>query len=166
MEEGLDRPQDWSTRLVELLEWPRGIARLAAASCVAVALGVLVYELPRTVDLLGDDAARNAALSYADRDIAGGNAVLADQLLAYQARAIIPANAPYRVVIGPKLGKQAALPTSSLPGWLRYSLMPRRPSDTAPTWIVCYGCDTSPWGDRYEILWHDDYGISVGRLRS
>jgi hypothetical protein len=159
------RPQYWSTRVVDLLEWPRGIARLAAASCAAVAIAVLVYEVPRTVDSLGDTAARNASLSFADRDVAGGNAVLADQQLAYQARSIIPSDASYWLVTGPKLTKQAALPISSLPGFLRYFLMPRRSVDGS-SWIVCYGCLTSQWGNRYEVLWQDDYGISVGRLEN
>jgi len=132
---------------------------------VATSLVVLTVELPKAVGRLGDSARSNAALSFADRNVAGGNAVLADQQLAYQARLIIPPHASYWVVTGSKLTKQAALPVSSMPGFLHFFLMPRRPVDGA-SWIVCYGCETSRWGNRYEVLWQDDYGISVGRLRS
>jgi len=34
------------TRLNELLEWPRGVARLVAATCSACAHAVLVYVFP------------------------------------------------------------------------------------------------------------------------
>jgi len=131
---------------------------------VAVLLVLVAIELPKRLDELGSVARANASLSFADREIAGGNSVLADQQLAYEARAIFPPDASYRVVIGPKLTKQASLPTTSLPAWLRYFLMPRRPNDSAP-WVVCYGCDPASLGAAYEPLWHDEYGISVGRLK-
>src|SRR5690242_8382843 len=102
--EGASGPtRDWSTWLTELLEWPRGLARLAAVACSACALAVLVYELPHTVSTLGDDAAANASLSFADREIGGGNSIVVDQAAAYQARALIPAGATFRVLVGPNL---------------------------------------------------------------
>jgi hypothetical protein len=142
---------------------PGSLARLCVAYVVAVTLVLVAIELPNRLHDLGSEATANAALSYADREIAGGNSVLADQLLAYEARAILPSGASYRVVIGPRLTKQASLPTASVPGWLRYFLMPRRPEDGA-SWVVCYGCDPATLGAPYEVLWSDDYGISVGRL--
>lgn len=148
---------------MELLDWPGGIARLAAASCAAVALAVLVYELPRTVDSLGDDATRNAAVSFADREIAGGNSILVDQIAAYEARALIPADDAFRVVTGPKLAEITPLTLQAVSPWLSYFLMPRRQSGDAP-WVVCYGCDTSRLGGAYHVLWQDDKGISIGKV--
>jgi hypothetical protein len=132
---------------------------------VAVSVAMVAVKLPTAVHRLANDANANAALSFADRDIAGGNSVLADQLLAYEARSVIPAGAPYRLVVGPNLKKQASLSTASLPGWLRYFLMPRRESESSP-WVICYGCDPAGLGARYQLLWSDEYGISVGRLGS
>ena len=130
---------------------------------IVVGAGVAgIYQIKRLSDL-GKEAGANAALSFADRDVAGGNSVLADQLLAYEANSIIPPDASYRLVIGPRLTKQASLPTTSVPGWLRYFLMPRRQDDSA-SWVVCYGCDPAGLGARYEPLWSDPYGISVGKL--
>jgi hypothetical protein len=43
--------------------------------------------------------------------------------------------------------------------------MPRRPSESA-SWILCYGCDRNALGAPLDVLWHDDKGIAVGRLRS
>ena len=131
---------------------------------VAVSLVLVAVELPKRLDELGDVATANASLSFADREIAGGNSVLADQQLAYEAQALLPPGATYRVVIGPRLTKEASLPTTSLPDWLGYFLLPRREADNA-TWIICYGCDPASLGAPYESLWHDDYGISVGRLK-
>lgn len=148
----------------EFMSWPGGVARLCVVYVAAAAILLVAVELPTAIRGLGRDAAANAALSYADREIGGGNSVVVDQLLAYEARSIIPRGASYRLVIGPRVTKQATLSTASLPGWLRYFLMPRRQVDGA-TWVVCYGCDPSGLGARYEPLWSDTFGISVGRLR-
>ncbi len=67
--------------------------------------------------------------------------------------------------IGPKLTKSTDLTLDFVASWLRYFLLPRRPSDDA-RWIVCVGCDTSEYGSRYHVLWQDDIGISIGRLAS
>lgn len=146
-----------------VLSGPGALGRLCVVCVVVVSLALVAVELPRRLDDLGDVSTANASLSYADREIAGGNSVLADQLLAYEARAILPLDVPYRVVIGSKLTKQATLSTASVPSWLRYFLMPRRQAEGA-RWVVCYGCDPAGLGGRYQPLWSDDFGISVGRL--
>lgn len=157
------RARGWSIRVAELLEWPRGVARLAAASCAAAALAVLVYEIPRTVDSLGDDAGRNAALSFADREIAGGNSILVDQVAAYAARGLIPSRDTFRVVTGAHLKETTPLTLQAISPWLNYFLMPRRQTGDA-RWVICYGCDTSKLGGSYRVLWRDDVGISVGTV--
>ena len=139
------------------------LARLCTVYVVVVSLVAVAVELPKRLGNLGDTAAANASLSYADREIAGGNSVIADQLLAYEARAILPRDAPYRVVVGARLTKHASLSTASVPGWFRYFLMPRRQNDEAK-WVVCYGCDPARLGGPYEPLWSDDFGLSVGRV--
>ena len=146
-----------------MLEWPRGLARLAAASCAAVALVVLVYEVPRAVNGLDDDSARNAALSYADREIAGGNSILVDQIAAYEARALVPRRDTFRVVTGPNLTSTTPLTIQAVSPWLNYFLMPRRQTGDA-RWVICYGCDTTKLGGAYRVLWKDDVGISIGTV--
>ncbi len=42
--------------------------------------------------------------------------------------------------------------------------MPRRPAADA-RWIICYGCDLAQLGDGLEVLWRNDGGIALGRLR-
>ena len=154
----------WSRHARSAFAGPGALARLCVVYVVVVSLVVIAVELPKRLRDLSNVSSANASLSFADREIAGGNSVLADQLLAYEARSILPRDASYRIVIGPKLTKQATLPTTSLPGWLRYFLMPRRQDDRSG-WVVCYGCDPARLGAPYEVLWRDAYGISVGRLK-
>jgi hypothetical protein len=158
-----DRPgraRDRSARLAELLEWPRGVARLAAASCAACALAVLAYEIPRTINSVGDDAGRNATLSLADLEVAGGNSIVIDQAAAYEARALIPTGDAFRVVTGPNLKHATSLTADAISPWLTYFLMPRRQTGGA-RWVICYGCDMSRLGSSYRVLWKDDVGISI-----
>ncbi len=151
--------------LSSLLEWPAGIARLGAAALVAVTIAFALGYFPRAIDRLGDEASRNAALSYPDREVGGGNSILPDQLAAYEARALIPLHETYRVVTGTRLTKSTPLTLDFVDDWLTYFLMPRRPSRSA-SWVVCVGCDPAALGTRYGVVWKDDVGISIGRLGS
>jgi hypothetical protein len=141
---------------------PGALARWCVAYVVAVTLVIVAIELPKRISELGATARENSSLSYADREIGGGNSVLADQLLAYEARSILPPREPYRLAVGTHVTKQATLSTPSLVAWLRYFLLPRRQEDGA-RWVICYGCDPSSLGAPYAAIWQDDYGISVGR---
>ena len=96
--------------------------------------------------------------------VTGGNGIVSDQEAVYQAKAIIPKSARYRVVTGSGLRNPTSLTLAFVDSWYRYFLMPRRP-DVGARWIICYGCDASKLGRPYAILWQDDDGISIGRLR-
>jgi hypothetical protein len=112
---------------------------------------------------LDDVATGNNGLSYSDREIAGGNSVIVDQQAAYEARGLIPRAAAYRVRVGSALREKTPLTTTHVESWFRYFLMPRRPSLDA-RWVICYGCDMSELGRSFVTLWHDESGISIGRL--
>lgn len=145
------------------LRWPDGVARLGVVLVVVVTIAFGLYYFPRALDQLGDDASRNAALSYADREIAGGNSIIVDQIAAYQARALVPVGESYRVVTGAGLKEKTDLTLPFVDSWFRYFMMPHRPSGSS-RWIVCYGCDVSGLGGHFVEMWHDDQGISIGRL--
>ncbi len=132
---------------------------LVAVATVAVALSLRV----RIRDL-GNDAARNSALLFADREIAGGNAVVADQSAVYQARARIPENGTYHVAVGPDFTGGSDLTVPFVESYYRYFLMPRRPADDAP-WLICYGCDLEQYGSRARVVWQSDEGIAIARVR-
>jgi hypothetical protein len=142
-----------------------GVARLGVVLVTLTTAGFALAYTPRALDRLDDRATRNSSLSYADREIAGGNSILVDQLAAYQARGLIPPDDTYRVVTGAGLKEKTDLTLPFVDSWFRYFLMPRRPSGSA-RWVICYGCDTHVLGGRWIESWHDDEGISIGRLPS
>ena len=139
-------------------------SRVAVALGVAIALAVTAVYYVKALSQLGDTASTNASQAYDDREIAGGNSVIVDQVAAYEARAWIPPNEPYRVVTGSRLREKTDLTEKFVEGWFRYFLMPRRPRSDA-RWVICYGCDISALGGSYAVRWQDDKGISIGELR-
>jgi hypothetical protein len=131
---------------------------------VAVAAILSVVYFAKGLSRLSDAASANSKLSYADRDIAGGNGVVVDQNAAYEARAIIPSTDRYRVVTGTGVRGATSLTLPFVGWWFQYFLMPRRP-DPRARWVVCYGCDTSKLGGTFAPRWADDSGISIGSVR-
>jgi hypothetical protein len=129
-----------------------------------VAAGFAIGYLPQALSQLGDTASQNSKLSYADREIGGGNSVIVDQEAAYEARGLIPTNARYRVVTGGRLKNATSLTGSFVEGWYHSFLIPRRPSSDA-RWVICYGCDIGALGGSYTVRWQDDNGISIGEVR-
>jgi hypothetical protein len=137
------------------------LAHLIAVAVMIVTAVIAVVYWVKAVARLGDAAGANSRLSYADREIAGGNSVVVDQEAAYRARALIPRGSRYRVVTGSALVNATPLTYSFVTDWYRYFLMPLRPSAGA-RWVICYGCDRTRLGSRYVVRWHDDNGISIG----
>lgn len=147
----------------ELLEWPRGIARLGVILCVAAALGFGLVYLARAVDRLGDDASRSSALNFDDREFAGGNSLVVDKRALYEARALIPEDETYRVVAGPRVEGATELTEDYIDQYARSFLMPRRPTADA-RWILCYGCERSALGDGAAVVWDNGAGISLVKV--
>jgi hypothetical protein len=141
----------------------RDPARLLVTIIVAIAICVGLLYYVKAVSQLGDRASSNSSIGFADREIAGGNAILVDQRVAYEARALIPVGSTYRVVVGPQLRERTELTETYVAGWFMYFLMPRRPRDSA-RWTICYGCNTSTLGGSYEVRWDDGKGVSIGRV--
>lgn len=160
------RLKDNATPLVEFdsfLEWPRGIARLGVILCVLVAVVFGLVYMVRTVDRLGDDATRNAASNFDDREFAGGNSLVVDKRALYEARAHIPENGTYRVLSGPGVEGATELTEPYIDQFARYFLIPRRPAADA-RWILCYGCDLSELGGRFKVVWENGAGIALGTI--
>ena len=141
-----------------------GIARAGVVLCVGLSVALSAIYLPRALSDFGDVASNNSALSFSDREIAGGNGIVVDQEAVYEARALIPHDGRYRVVTGSGLKNPTSLTLPFVESWYRSFLMPRRPAADA-RWIICYGCDVSKLGGPYRLLWQDADGISVGKLR-
>jgi hypothetical protein len=142
--------------------WAR--AQLAVAVLVSLAVVAAAVEVWRAVSDLQAAATHAESLSFADRDVAAGNSILPDQQLAYAARAWIPRNGRYRVVLGDgAIPHETPLTRPDALVFLRYFLLPRLPSATAG-WVVCLGCDRHGLG-AFELVWDDGQGSSLLRLR-
>ena len=146
------------------LEWPDGWIRAAVVLIVAVTSIAALVGFPFAFKDRADAAARNSATSYSDREIAGGNGLVDDQRVVYEARARIPANATYRVAVGTGFRGGTDLTAPYVASWFQYFLMPRRPAQNA-RWIVCYGCDVAQYGTSAEVVWRGDDRIALVRIR-
>ena len=146
--------------LTRWLATPGGTRRLVVAFCVAVTLVAAAFRYPDTFDYANQTARDNAALDYLDREIGGGNSVLPAQAVAIEARGRIPADGTFRVEVGERQEGWSELATpDALDTYLRYFLLPRRPSDDAP-WIICFACDRSAHPGA-EVVWEDEEGLSI-----
>jgi hypothetical protein len=137
--------------------------RVGALVVVALALGFCAVYFVKSLDHADAQATANSSLSYADREVAGGNSIIVDQNAAYEARALIPTTSTYRVVTGGTVKDATTLTAPFVDAWFRYFLVPRRPAADA-RWIICYACDVSKLGGPYTVRWQDTSGISIGQL--
>jgi len=142
-----------------LLEWPDGTRRLAVLVCVGIVIGAIALQYPDAIGEAVADADRNAALSYADREFAGGNSVVADQGGLYELRGRLPPDGTYSVSVGPPVEGWTDLTAPFIPWFARTFLLPRRQVADAP-WVLCYACDP---GDHpgLETVWTGSDGISL-----
>ena len=98
----MQRPVSW------WIEWPVGIVRIGVVFLVAAATVAVVVRYPPVLRELGDGTrTETVRLSYADREIAGGNGLVVDQLAVYAARGLIPDDATYHVAVAPDFGAEA-----------------------------------------------------------
>jgi hypothetical protein len=147
----------------DFLEWPQGAVRLGVGICVAVTVVLGLVYFVKAVDRLGDDASRNAAANYDDREFGGGNSIVVDKRGLYEARALIPEDGTYRIVPGPHVEGATELTALYVDQFARYFLMPRRPAPDA-RWILCYGCDRSELPAGLRVVWDGGQGIMLGSV--
>jgi hypothetical protein len=143
--------------------WPDGLIRIGVVLLVAVAVAAVVVKFPTVLRDVGDEASRKSSQSYADREIAGGNSVVADQAAVYAARGIIPEDETYRVIVNARFTGGSELTVPHVESYYQYFLMPRR-QDASPQWIICYDCDLQEYPGS-EVVWQGDEDISVVRAR-
>ena len=149
-------PGEW---FCGLTEWPDGIRRLSVLACVAILVAALVVLYPVALRDAGREADANAALSYADREFAGGNSVVADQGGLYEARGRIPPHGTYTVSVGAPVDGWTDLTAPFTPWFARYFLLPRREDADAP-WVLCYACDPAAH-PGFATVWSGSDGISL-----
>ena len=144
------------------LEWPHGVVRTGVVFLVAVTAVAVVIRYPTLISDLGTEASRSGNLSYSDREIAGGNGLVVDQTAVYAARALIPDEDTFNVVVNPTFEGGTPETVLHVAGYYRYFLMPRRMAESAD-WVICYGCDRSAYGEGAEVVWEGADDISIVR---
>ena len=140
--------------------WSVQRRKLSVLLAILLAMTIASLYYAKALSRLDRRADSNSALSFSDREIAGGNSVLIDQEAAYEAAALIPSSSTYRVLTGDRLRNPTPLTRSLVDGWFKYFLMPRRPAADA-RWTVCYGCDLSALVPPGHIRWRDANEISI-----
>lgn len=141
-----------------------GLGRLGAVLCAAVTLFVGLWWLFDDA-LPGMDvwASLNSRQTYLERTFPPDEFIGSGHV-AEDARLWMPADAHYRVVVGPE--KENTPWGWAAPNFLAGFLFPRRrdESDASP-WIFCLGCDVSALGERFEPLSDGGNGVIFGRIR-
>ena len=141
----------------------RGSLRATIVVLVVLMAASAAIRAAITVDDLGDQAAANSALSYSDREIAGGNAVVVEQEAIYQAAARIAVGESFRVVVGESYEEGGELTATYVESFYRSFLMPRRTASDAE-WVICYGCDLGSLGGTATVVWRGPEEISIARV--
>jgi hypothetical protein len=139
---------------------PDSLPKLSVVVCVVALLVALVVRYPFALRDAGRSARDNSALSYLDRDIAGGNSVVVDQLAMVEARGSIPEDGTYEVIVGEPTAAWSELTATFASGFALSYLLPRRQEPGAP-WVLCYGCDRSQLPGA-QVLWEDaEQGVAL-----
>ena len=148
------------------IEWPVGPVRVGVVFLVAVVGMAVAVTYPELVREAGEEADTNSAQAYVDREIAGGNGLVASQQAVLAARALIPADASYHVAVAPDYEGGDELTEGHVASYLRYFLMPRRPGEGGVPWVICYGCDMTEYGPDADVVWRGEDDISIVHVPS
>jgi hypothetical protein len=134
------------------------------AGCIAALVVALAVRYPDSFADANRTARENASLDYLDRELGGGNSGLPDQSIALEARGWIPPDEAYTAVVGPRRpGWSPLVGQQTVDTYLRYFLLPRRPSEGA-RWVVCVGCDQDAYPSATTV-WEDPAGQGLAVLR-
>ena len=128
---------------------------------LALVLVAVAVRYPDTFRAANQTARANAALDLLDRKVGGGNSVIPDQAVLFEALGRIPANGTFAVVVGEPQKGWTDLTATYAETFLRYFLLPRR-VDTNARWIVCFACDPKAIPGTRSV-WEGEDGIAILR---
>ena len=149
--------------------------RLAlGVACVIAGAVTLVSHVPRTVRSMNATERSDVLTSALDRLIKTGDTLDIPSDLQTHALAAIPPGSEYALLLPPTVTPAAEksygmdqFAHDVVGAWLRYLLLPSRPvADPGQArYIVCWGCDTTPWDGHTDWLWRNDKGAAIGRVQ-
>lgn len=124
-----------------------------------VVLVAVAVRYPATFRQANESARENAALDLLDREVGGGNSVIPDQRILFEARGLILEDGTYAVALGPRQESWSDLTETYAETYLRYFLLPRRPASDAP-WVLCFACDRSAYPGA-KVAWEGEDDLSI-----
>jgi hypothetical protein len=142
-------------------------------ACVVAAVALFVVEVPETVRAL--DASLKGVSYIKDpvnRSLTSGDMLGIPRDLQTGALSKIPAGSKYALLLpGDEQSAStdygiAPVTYETVAPWLNYLLLPSRqvPPEQA-RYIICWGCDTSPWDHHTTWLFGNSRGVAIGRVR-
>lgn len=134
---------------------------MAVVLWLALVLLAVAVRYPDTFRDANQTARANAALDLLDRKVGGGNSVIPDQEVLFEALGRIPADETFAVAVGGPRKGWTDLTATYAETFLRYFLLPRR-VDPEARWIICFACDRKAIpGAR--AVWKGENGIAILR---
>jgi hypothetical protein len=138
---------------------------------VLAALTVLAARAPAAYDYFQSGYFASAWRTPLEREIATGDILGLNSDYQIAALSLIPGSATFAVLESRDASVAAhdygISPTTfnALPSYFQYLLLPAREVGPAhPEYVLCYGCDTSPWDHRTHWLWTNQQGDSIGQV--
>ena len=128
---------------------------------LALVLVAVAVRYPHTFRAANQTSRANAALDLLDRKVGGGNSVIPDQQVLFEALGRIPANETFAVAVGEPEEGWTDLTATYTETFLRYFLLPRRVDPNAQ-WILCFACDRNAFADA-RAVWNGENGIAILR---
>jgi hypothetical protein len=150
-----------------LLDWVRFGGGVA---CILAALWVFVDRAPTAYREFNANVRDNRWRGMLDRLVAPGDITGLDKAFQEAALATIPKDATYTIVPppNPEVAERAygmnSITQEGLVPFLRYLLLPARLTGSNAQYVLCYGCDTTPWDGRTTWLWRNDRGQLIGKV--
>ena len=141
-------------------------------ACVVAAAALFAFKAPKTVSDL--DAGVRADAYITDpvgRQLTSGDILGISRDLQAEALAKIPPGSTYALLLADQQSAGAGYGIGSVAyetvgPWLNYLLLPSyRVAPEQAHYVICWGCDTSPWDHRTTWLFANGQGVAIGQVR-
>ena len=141
-------------------------------ACVLVTVAAFAVKVPAAIREFNSAVRGDAYIKdQLGRVLTSGDSLGLPYGLQAEALQLIPPDSDYAVLLPATPEAAAPYGMNSLTyvlvePFLRYLLLPARPAPPEDAhYVICWGCDTSPWDHRTTWLWKNDQGQAIGRVR-
>jgi hypothetical protein len=127
------------------------LARTIGVAAVAVIALVVVWKAPSAISSVNDQARELRSLPKSQRALLPARSADVDTRVFVEARNLIPPDATYAVITGPKISVSTPNTLAAVAPFSRYYLLPRRQLQypQQAQWVLSFGGDLDKLGLRY-----------------